>query len=290
MKIELHLRSTALVLGLLAVAMPSWLAGQSTGVIEFTAQVAPTDGRPEPVRQLTFCLLRKSMDDVRLEALQLEPMPEFDKFVDGLTFSAKLKTWMKKNHTAQFAGADFIKSLTPDDIVDVPEFFDAYMSRNSGFKGVGFPKSKFKEKDRTSDPEKYNQQKEEYKDAIRKFIGAVPESVQGIDADLNGLSPSVKWEQLAGGQRQRLDKRTLELVQARYLVAQTDTNLDGLGRFGGIVPGSYWIGMLGMQAVSGDVRLRWDFPVTVRPGETTHVELTNLNAAKPYSAAENSNR
>jgi hypothetical protein len=197
---------------------------------------------------------------------------------------------MKKNHTAQFAGTGFIKSLTPDDIVDVPEFFDAYMSRNSAFKGVGFPKPKFKEKDRTSDPEKYNQQKEEYKEAIRKFVGAMPESVQGIETDLNDLDPSVKWEQLAGGQRQRLAKRTLELAQTRYLVAQTDTNLEGRGSFGGLAPGSYWIGMLGMQAVSGDVRLRWDFPVTVRTGETTRVELTNLNAAKPYSAAENSNR
>jgi hypothetical protein len=290
MKIKLHVCSTALVLGLLAVAMPARIAAQSAGGIEFTAQVAPTDGRPEPVRQLTFCLLRKSLDDVRQEAMQFEPMPEFDKFVDGLTLSAKLKAWMKKNHTTQFAGTDFIKSLTPDDIVDVPEFFDAYMARNSAFKGVGFPKPKFKEKDRTSDPEKYKQQKEEYKEAIRKFIGAVPESVQGIEADLTDVSPSVKWEQLAGGQRQRLDKRTLELAQTRYLVAQTDTNLDGRGRFGGLAPGNYWIGMLGMQAVSGDVRLRWDFPVTVRPGETTRVELTNLNAAKPYSAAENSNR
>jgi hypothetical protein len=290
MKIKLHVCSTALVLGLLAVAMPARIAAQSAGGIEFTAQVAPTDGRLEPVRQLTFCLLRKSIDDVRQEAMQFEPMPEFDKFVDGLTVSAKLKTWMKKNHTAQFAGTDFIKSLTPDDIVDVPEFFDAYMSRNSAFKGVGFPKPKFKEKDRTSDPEKYNQRKEEYKEAIRKFIGVVPESVQGIEADLTDLDPSVKWEQLAGGQRQRLDKRTLELAQTRYLVAQTDTNLDGRGRFGGLAPGNYWIGMLGIQAVSGDVRLRWDFPVTVRPGETTRVELTNLNAAKPYSAAENSNR
>jgi len=38
----------------------------------------------------------------------------------------------------------------------------------------------------------------------------------------------------------------------------------------------------------GNVRLRWDFPVTVRPGEVTRVELSNLNAAKPFSAAQNS--
>jgi len=43
-----------------------------------------------------------------------------------------------------------------------------------------------------------------------------------------------------------------------------------------------------MQAVAGDVRLRWNVPVTVRPGETIRVELTNLNAAKPYGAGPHS--
>ena len=74
----------------------------------------------------------------------------------------------------------------------------------------------------------------------------------------------------------------------RYLAAQTDTDLDGHGSFAGLAPGNYWIGMIGMQAIAGDVRLRWDLPVTVRPGETTRVELTNLNAAKPNGAAQNS--
>ena len=33
--------------------------------IEFAAHVAPTGGQPEPVRQLTFYLLRKSLEDIR---------------------------------------------------------------------------------------------------------------------------------------------------------------------------------------------------------------------------------
>jgi hypothetical protein len=289
MKMKAHLRNAALVLGLLLTGIPGQLAAQSTGGIEFTAKVAPTDGRPEPVRQLTFYLLRKSLDDVRQEAMQSEPAPDLDRFVDGLTVSPKLKAWMKKNHTVQLAGTDFAKSLTADDIVDVPEFFDAYLSRNAGFQGTGFPQPKFKPKDRTSSPEKYDQQKEEYKEAIRKFAGSAPESVQGIEANLTDINPFAKWEQLVTERGGRLEKRMLELAQTRYLVAKTDTNLDGRGSFGGLAPGSYWIGLLGMQAVSGDVRLRWDFPVTVRPGATTLVELANINAAKPYSAAQNSN-
>ena len=288
MKTKSHLGGAALAVGLLLIAMPARVAAQSTGGIEFTAQVTPTDGRPEPVRQLTFYLLRKSLDDVRQEAMQLEPAPNLDKFADGLIVSPKLKTWMKKNHTVQLSGTDFIKSLTADDIIDVPEFFHAYLSLNAGFQGTGFPEPKFKEKDRTANPEKYEQQKKDYIEAIRKYIGATPESVRGIEGELNDINPSVRWEQLLSEQRQRLEKRTLELAQTRYLAAQTDTNLEGHGSFAGLAPGNYWIGMLGMQAVAGDVRLRWDVPVTVRPGETIRVGLTNLNAAKPYGARPNS--
>jgi hypothetical protein len=40
--------------------------------------------------------------------------------------------------------------------------------------------------------------------------------------------------------------------------------------------------------MSGDVRVRWDFPVTVRQGETASVELSNLNAAPASASAQNS--
>ena len=289
MKMRLYIRGAGIVLGLLLIAAPGWLVAQSAGSIEFTAQVAPTDGRPEPVRQLTFYVLRKSLDDIRQEALQLEPPPDLEKFIDGLTVSPKLKAWMKKNHTVQLSGTDFTKSVTADDVVDIPEFYDAYMLRNSGYEGTGFPKPKFKLKDEASKPEKFNEAKAEYKKAVRKFVRDTPESVPGIEGDLIKFDSSIRWEQIMAEQRSRLDKRALELAQTRYLAAQTDTNLDGRGFFSGLTPGKYWIGMLGKQAVAGDVRLRWDFPVTVRSGEPTRVELSNLNAVKPYNAAQNSN-
>jgi hypothetical protein len=289
MKMKSHFRTAAFAAGLFLIAMPVHLAAQTSGRIDFTASVAPTGGRPEPVRQLTFYLLSKSLEDIRIEALRLEPAPDFDKFVDALTVSAELKAWMKKHRSVNLSGGDFTKSLTPDEIVNVPEFFDAYMKRNLGFKGVGFPKAKFKEKDRESNPEKYKQQKEEYTTAIRKFIGAVPESVQGIDIDLADKNPSVKWERLRDEHKQLLESRTIKLAEQKYLAGQTDTDLDGRGSFAGIAPGAYWISMIGIQAISGDVRLRWDLPVTVQPGETMRVALSNLNAAKPYDRAQNSN-
>ena len=288
MKTKSHFCTAAIAVALFLIAMPGHLAAQAPGRIDFTARVAPTGGRPEPVRQLTFYLLSKSLDDIRSEALELEPAPDFDKFVDALTVSPELKAWMKKRRSVNLSGGDFTKSLTADDIVDVPEFFDAYMKRNLGFKGVGFPNAKFKEKDRESNPEKYNQQKDEYTAAIRRFIGSVPESVQGIDIDLADKNPSVKWEHLRDGHKQRLESRTIELATQRYLAGQTDTDLDGRGSFASIAPGTYWISMIGIQAISGDVRLRWDLPVTVRPGETTLVALSNLNAAKPNDTAKNS--
>ncbi|MBZ5661035.1 MAG: hypothetical protein LAO08_11570 [Acidobacteriia bacterium] len=288
MKTNSRLRTAAFAAGLFLLAWPAHLAAQAPGRIDFTARVAPTGGRPEPVRQLTFYLLRKSMDDIRSEALQLEPAPDLDKFVDALSVSHELKAWLKKHRSVNLSGADFTKSLTPDDIVVVPEFYDAYMKRNLGFKGVGFPKAKFKEKDRESNPEKYKQEKDEYTAAIRRFIGAVPESVQGIDIDLADKNPSATWEHLRDGHKQRLESRITELAQQRYLAGQTDTDLDGQGSFAGIAPGTYWISMIGIQAISGDVRLRWDLPVAVRPGETTRVELSNLNATKTNDTAQNS--
>ena len=269
--------------------MPARLAAQSTGRIEFTARVAPTGGQPEPVRQLTFYLLRKSVEDIRVEALQQAPAPDLDKFIDALGVSPELKAWMKKHHSVQLSGGDFTKGLSPEDIVNIPEYFKAYMARNVGFKGVGFPEPKFKEKDRDFNPEKYKEQKEQYLGAIRKFVAAVPESVTGIDLDLNDIDPYPKWESLEGKQRQLLDTHAFELAQERYLVAQSDTDLDGHGSFAGIAPGNYWIGMLGAEAISGDVRLHWDFPVTVRQGETSRVELSNLNASRPSIEAQNSN-
>jgi len=35
--------------------------------------------------------------------------------------------------------------------------------------------------------------------------------------------------------------------------------------------------------------VHWDFPVTVRQGETARVELSNLNASRPNIEAKNSN-
>jgi hypothetical protein len=280
---------TSLTVGLFLCAGGTSVGAQSSGNIEFSAQVTPTAGRPEPVRQMTFYLLRESLDEIRQEALRTEPSPDLDKFIDGLRVSPQLQEWMKKHHSVQLAGPDFSKGLTADEINAVPEFFSSYMAHNAGLEGTGFPNPKFREKDRAKNPEKYDLMKKEYVEDIRKFIKAEPDSVQGLEAGLEHINPDAKWQILVGGQQRRVEKLTQELAQTKYVSATADTNLEGHGYFANVPPGNYWIDILGMQAISGDVRLAWDVPVTVQPSQTSRIALTNLNAARPPGPATASN-
>ncbi len=289
MKTITHLRNIALFISGLAIALPTYVAAQSTARIEFTARIAPNGGQPEPVRQLTFYLLRKSLEDIRAEALQSAPAPDLAKFINDLGVSSELKAWMKKHHSVRLSGEGFTKSLAPDDIVDVPEYFKAYMTHNEAFKGVGFPEPKFRAKDVDGNPEKYKDDKENYRLAVRNFIAAAPDTVKGMDLELLDLNPYPKWVSLENKHRQALDAAAFQLAEERYVIARTDTDLEGHGSFAGLPPGNYWIGMLATEAISGDVRQHWDFRVTARQGETTSVELSNFNAVRSETAAQNSN-
>lgn len=275
--------------GLIAIlAAPARASAQATGSVEFAARVEATGGQPEPVRQLTFYLLRKSVEDIRKEAEQSTPGTDIDKFIDGLNVSPELKAWMRKHHSVRLNGTEFLKSLTVDDVVGIPEFFKAYMTHNEAYRGLGFPEPKFKEKDQKSNPEKYQEQKKQYDEAVRKYIAANMDTVQGMDLEMVDLDPWARWSSMERKQRQGLEARVFQLAEQRYVVARTQTDLDGRGSFSGIAPGTYWIGLFGAEAISGDVHLRWDLPITVRQGQTASVELSNVNAARPTSAALNS--
>jgi hypothetical protein len=287
MKPKSYSRALILLVSFALLILPARLAAQATGRVEFVALVAPTGGQPEPVRQMTFYLLRKSVEEIRNEASQLGSDTDLDRFIDGLSVSPELKAWMRNHHSVRLSGADFIKSLTAEDIVDVPEYFKAYLTHNAAFR-AGFPQPKYKEKDKTSNPEKYEAQLKQYKDAARKFIAGAPDTVQGMDLELVAVNPSPAWDSLNRKQRQALDTRAYQLAEQRYLVARTNTDLEGRGSFSGIAPGNYWIGLFGAEAISGDVRLHWDYPITIRQGETASVELSNLNAARPTASAQNS--
>jgi hypothetical protein len=283
------IRAVSLLLASMIFTIPAHLAAQSTGRVEFQARVTPSGGQPEPVRQLSFYLLRKSFEEIRAEAQQSAPAPDLDKFIDGLEFTPELKAWMKKHHTAQLSGEEFTKSLTADDIFDTPELFKAYMSHNEAYRGAGFPEPKFRAKDQKSNPEKYQAQKDQYNAAVRKFIAASPDTVKGMDLELVSLNPSAKWIAIENKHAKMVDADAMRLAQERYVVAHTETDLDGRGSFSGVAPGNYWIGMFGEEAISGDVRQHWDLRVTVREGEIARVELSNFNAVRSNTSAQNSN-
>lgn len=266
----------------------SWWAGRgiaaqapATGAVEFLARVMPSGGRFEPVRGLPFYLLRKGLDDIRLEAEKTDPPPDMDRFIDSLESSPELKAWMKKHHTVNLQGTDFTSHLTGEDIVSIKEFLDAYALLNGGTHGGGFPEPKYKESDKTKNPEKYDRERAQYIDAMQKFVKANPDSLAGLDVELADKNPGRRWAQLDGEQRERAEHRALQMAQTVYLAGEADSGFDSRGSFAGLAPGTYWLTTLDTPAIAGDVRLRWDVPVTVRAGERTLVELSNANAIEP---------
>jgi hypothetical protein len=255
-------------------------AAQKNGTIEFVAHATPSGGVDEPVRGFPFFLLSESYGDIAKEAEANFPKPDMNTFIDGLDVSKELKEWMKKSQWVTFSGEDFIHKLKTDDVMNIPEFYSAYMERNSGDESAGFPTMKFKESEKTKDPEKYQKDTDQYKEAVRHYMAQVPESINGIDLNLADIDPDRKWSALTLKSAPQLHRRVMELAQGKYLVARTETNLQGEGFLPNVPPGHYWLSTLDMTANVGDARPGWDFEVIVRPGETTYTALTSVNTVQ----------
>jgi hypothetical protein len=250
----------------------------ASGALEFTAHVTPADGRREPARQMPFYLLSKSLADIRSEVESNDPPPDMDHFIDTLELSKELKTWLKKHRTIDLTGKDFTKHLTADEVMTVPEFLEAYKNINGASLNASVPSPTSKERDRQKNPDKFQHAEEQYQQAMRHYITANPDTLDGLDAELGDKNPGRAWAKLRVEQQRRADRRTLEIAQTRYLVATTESDLEGHGAFTGVAPGTYWITTLDIPALAGDVRLRWDRLITIRAGETARLELSNVNA------------
>jgi hypothetical protein len=255
-------------------------AGQN-GSIEFVARATPSGGLEEPVRGFPLFLLSKSFEQITNEVDASIPKPLVDPFIDQLDLSKELKAWMKKNHCVQLSGDDFIHKITPADILNVPEFNTAYLQRNAGQESVGFPKPKYKPSDKTKDPAKYAKLSDEYHQAIERYVEQNPESKDGMDLELMDKDPYSKWQAIVSKRDPEIRRQSTELAQSKYFVARTETNLQGQGFFTAVAPGTYWLSTLDVAADVGDARPRWDVSVTVRPGETAYVVLSNVNAVQP---------
>jgi hypothetical protein len=271
---------TALVAASAVDAQQGGTGAPATGSIDLTARVQPTGGRPEPVRQLAFFLLRKSFADIQAEAEKTEPKPDRDKFIDGLTVSNELKAWMKRTKVVNFAGSEFMTALKVDDIMEVPEFFEAYIVQNAGDTAVGFPKSKAKDADREKNPKKYEQDQQQYREAIRGFIAKNPHTREAMEVTLLEISPAYKWQVVEKEHKKRIHALALQLAELNYAVARVETDMEGRGAFANVPVGDYWLSSLEGEGAAGDVRLRWDTPVPVRAGRVTRAILSNVNASK----------
>ncbi len=269
---------------LAAGALLSWAvclpAAQTPGAgsIEFSARITPAGGRPEPVLRLPFYLLRKSFADIRKAAEESVPKPGQEKFVDSLSVSKELKAWMKAKKTLQLTGEDFMRKMSIQDTLDVPEFYEAYLAQNVGDTAVGFPKPRHKDKDRAENPARFEQSMKEFHAQVRKFLQDNPHTREGMDLHLVPIDPAQLWVRQDAERARRVRNRSFELAETRYLVARLESSLDGRGAFSNIPPGDYWLSTLETDALAGDVRLRWDAHVTVYAGRATRVELSNVNA------------
>jgi len=260
-------------------------ARAQNGSIEFVARATPSGGLEEPIRGFPFFLLSKSFEELNKEVDAMHPQPNMDAFIDGLDVSKEMKAWMRKNHWVQLAGEDFTHKLTGADIVNVPEFYSAYTTRNIGTEAIGLPKPKFKAGDQTKDPDKYQKQLQEYHQALEHYVDTNPETKDGMDLELSAKDPSSKWQALVDKRGPEIRRQVLELAQSKYLVARAETNLQGEGFLRGVPPGNYWLTTLDVTAEVGDVRARWDVPVAVQPGQATYVALSNVNAVQPSASS-----
>jgi len=277
----------ALFLGLGILGFASGAAAQA-GSIEFVARATPSGGLEEPVRGFPFYLLSKSFDDIEKEVDRASPKPEMNAFIDKLDskYSPELKEWMRKNQWVSLSGEDFTRKLSPTDILTVPEFRKAYMEQNAGDQSADFPKPKVKPSDQKKNPDRFAKLSAEYEETVRRYIDQHPSSIQGIDLNFREIDPGLRWNALVGKRLPDIHRRAIQLAQSTYLVARAETNLQGQGYVPSVSPGTYWISTLDEPAVVGDRRSMWDVPVTVRPGETEYISLSNGNAFRPAPESE----
>jgi len=254
------------------------------GTLDFTARVTPTAAKPEPVRDFTFYVLTKSYDDIVKEIDERDGPPAREKFIEGLKISPELRAWLEKHDVIDLTLPGVDKLFTPEDVLHVPEFLLAYQRSNSGGVTNGIPVPRFRDADKTENPARYEKQHQEYLNALKKFLMARPETMSGMELELDAVNPARKWAEVQNSHRRRVQQLAPAEAQTKYLAAKTDTDLDGHASVSGLTPGSYWISTLALSASAGDARLRWDVPVKVAAGQTLRIELTNLNATDNLSS------
>ena len=114
---------------------------------------------------------------------------------------------------------------------------------------------------------------------MNAFLIKNPKSTAGMDLSLEEMIPS-QMEQLQA-KAPEIRAAKAELAQSKYLVARAADGRGGPGLPARNSAGNYWLSSLELAAAVGDAHLRWDTPVSVRPGQPTYITLSNVNAVQP---------
>lgn len=279
----LPLQCSVLVVVIL-VSLPVPAAAQSAAApatLEFTVQATPSGGRPEKVMRHPFYLLRASVEEIEEAARAQSTPPELNAFIDELKVSPELREWMKRSQIVALTGDEFLSHVTADDILEVPEFRHAYVTRNLIMVGLGFPKRKAKLTDQEKNPAKWEESEKRYWEEVRAYAILHPETKQGMDEQLIEITSGKDWNLRLERHEQEFRQRFLQLVHREYLVAQAETDYEGRARFTGVPAGRYWLTNLFQTVRAGDVHLRWELPVELRAGQAHYLELSNANARLP---------
>lgn len=255
----------------------------STGDLQIVARISPTAAKPEPVRDFTLYVLTMSFEDIKKQIGEEDKPPTREKFIEDLKVSQPLKDWLKAHDVMDLMLPGVDKLITPEDVLKVPEFLEAYQRSNSGGVTNGIPKPKYKDADKTENPARYEKEHGEYFTALKKFMQSHPDTLLGMELELDSVNPARKWAEVQSTYRKKVARKAPAEAQTKFLVAKADTDLEGHATIARIPAGNYWLSSLDLDAGAGDIRLKWDVPVTIEAGKTTQLNLTNLNAVEPAS-------
>jgi len=174
---------------------------------------------------------------------------------------------MKEHAVIDLTAPDMDKLITPEDVMNIPEFFAGYERSNSGGVTAGLPMPKYREADAESQSRQVLQTQtgvhvRDEKNSSNRIVPRFP----AWRPSLAPVNPKYKWDKALQEHNQKSGATRPDLAQTKYLAAKGDTDLDGHLIIRGLPTGNYWVSSLGLDAAAGDRRLIWDVPVTVQPG------------------------
>jgi len=134
--------------------------------------------------------------------------------------------------------------------------------------------------------DRYKKQKDEYYAAYASFIRSHPETMSGMELELDGVNPQRKWEQIANDHKKHIQHLAPDVAQTN--ICSKSGHRSGRPRRCFRIASRQ---LLDQFAESGcrrrNTRVRWDVPVSINRAKPTRIELTNLNATDTRAAASN---